>query len=68
MSVAADRPLNWNLLGVSVANPDGHQRRLCALQVAAEHGGRVVPVTLPQAMTIRAFRSPAAPPVEFTPV
>jgi N-acyl-D-aspartate/D-glutamate deacylase len=53
MSVAADRPLNWNLLGVSAANPDGHQRQLRASAISAERGGRVVALTLPQAMKIR---------------
>ncbi len=53
MSVAADRPLNWNLLGVSAANPEGHQRQLRAYQAAAQRGGRVVALTLPQAMKIR---------------
>jgi N-acyl-D-aspartate/D-glutamate deacylase len=53
MSVAADRPLNWNLLGVSAANPGGHQRQLRASEVAAERGGRVIALTLPHAMKIR---------------
>ncbi|MGB9303465.1 MAG: amidohydrolase family protein, partial [Mycobacterium sp.] len=53
MSVAADRPLNWNLLGVSAANPDGHQRQLRASGISAERGGRVVALTLPQGMKIR---------------
>ena len=53
MSVAAGRPLNWNLLGVTAANPAGHQKQLRAYDVSAQRGGRVVALTLPQAMKIR---------------
>ncbi|OBG41455.1 amidohydrolase family protein [Mycobacterium sp. E3198] len=53
MSVAANRPLNWNLLGVSAANPAGHEKQLRAYEASARRGGRVVALTLPQAMKIR---------------
>ena len=53
MSRAADRPLNWNVLGVSAANPEGHEKQLRASKVAAEHGGRIVALTLPHSTKIR---------------
>ena len=53
MSKAADRPLNWNVLGVSAGNPEGHEKQLRASEVAAEHGGRIVALTLPHSTKIR---------------
>lgn len=53
MSVAGGRPVNWNVLGVSALNPDGHDRQLAASDYAADRGARVVALTLPHSMRIR---------------
>ena len=41
------------MLGVSAANPAGHEKQLRASEVAAERGGRVVALTLPHSTKIR---------------
>ncbi|MGH2683841.1 MAG: N-acyl-D-amino-acid deacylase family protein [Actinomycetota bacterium] len=53
MSAAGNRPLNWNILGVSARNPDGPASQLEASDHAAARGGRVVALTLPHSMKIR---------------
>ena len=53
MSKAADRPLNWNVLGVSAADPDGCAHQLEASSTAASRGATVVALTLPHSMQIR---------------
>ena len=46
MSISASRPLNWNVLG---ATKEGmHLRQLTASDRAAEQGGRVVALTMPE--------------------
>ena len=53
MSRRAQRPVNWNVLGVGAANRDFVDSQLAASTYAAGHGGRVVALTLPHTMRIR---------------
>jgi N-acyl-D-aspartate/D-glutamate deacylase len=53
MSVAAQRPLNWNMLQVFAGNRDVQDAQLRASDYATELGGRVVALTLPSTGTIR---------------
>jgi len=53
MSLLADRPVNWNVLGVSSMNPDGAWTQLAAGSAAADRGATVVALTLPHTMQIR---------------
>ncbi len=53
MSLLADRPVNWNVLGVSAMNPDGAWDQLAAGTAAARRGATVVALTLPHTMQLR---------------
>ena len=53
MSLAADRPLNWNLLG-SLASEEIYEQQLEASDLAAASGAHVVALTLPDMMRMRA--------------
>jgi N-acyl-D-aspartate/D-glutamate deacylase len=53
MSLLADRPVNWNVLGVSAMNPDAASSQLAAGTAAAARGATVVALTLPHTMQIR---------------
>jgi len=53
MSLLADRPVNWNVLGVSAMNPDAAWSQLAAGTAAAERGATVVALTLPHTMQLR---------------
>jgi N-acyl-D-aspartate/D-glutamate deacylase len=53
MSLAAGRPLNWNVLTVVSYGRDAYLRQLAASDHAAARGARVVALTLPQVMTLR---------------
>jgi N-acyl-D-aspartate/D-glutamate deacylase len=47
MTVAAGRPLNWNVLTVDAAVPERVPRQLSASDRAREAGGRIVALTMP---------------------
>lgn len=53
LSLAADRPLNWNALGVDGRNPESHLAQLAASDRAAERGATVVALTLPDLVRFR---------------
>jgi N-acyl-D-aspartate/D-glutamate deacylase len=53
MSLLADRPVNWNVLGVSAMNPDGAWSQLAAGSAAAARGATVLALTLPHSMQVR---------------
>jgi N-acyl-D-aspartate/D-glutamate deacylase len=53
MSVAAQRPLNWNLLLVNSQNQEEVTGKLQSADYAAARGGRVVPLTMPVNIPVR---------------
>jgi len=53
MSVAAARPLNWNLLTVIAFAREGVEAQLAASDHAKAQGGEVIALTLPQLMSLR---------------
>jgi N-acyl-D-aspartate/D-glutamate deacylase len=58
MSAAAQRPLNWNVLGVNAKNLKEAEGKLEAGDYAREHGGRVVALTVPMSFPVYlSFRS-----------
>jgi N-acyl-D-aspartate/D-glutamate deacylase len=53
MSLAANRPLNWNVLGVASYAPKASEAQLAASDYAAARGARVVALTPSQVMKLR---------------
>ncbi len=47
MSLEAQRPLNWNVLGIDSKDPERYRHQLGASKRAAERGARVVALTMP---------------------
>ena len=55
MSLAANRPLNWNLLG-SLSPVEIYEQQLTACDLARARGARVVALALPDVLRLRANR------------
>ena len=53
LSVAAQRPLNWNILQVNHSNLEGCERLLAAGDAARAKGGKVVALTIPMSFPVR---------------
>jgi N-acyl-D-aspartate/D-glutamate deacylase len=53
LSLAANRPINWNALGVISSDPEGHWDKLAVSSLAAERGATVVALAVPAAMQTR---------------
>jgi N-acyl-D-aspartate/D-glutamate deacylase len=53
LSLAANRPINWNALGVISSEPDAHWQRLDASSAAATRGATVVALAVPDAVKAR---------------
>ena len=53
ISLAANRPVNWNVLAPSSHNVEMVDQQLAATDIAREMGAEVIALTVPQPMTIR---------------
>lgn len=53
ISLAANRPVNWNVLVPNAANIDHAKNQLAATDIARKRGAEVIALTVPQPMTIR---------------
>ena len=53
ISLAANRPVNWNVLAPSAGNAELVEAQLSATDYARERGAEVVALTVPQAMQVR---------------
>jgi len=53
VSLAANRPVNWNVLAPTSANPQLIEEQLSATDYARERGAEVLALTVPQPITVR---------------
>ena len=47
ISLAGQRPLNWNVLTVDAARPDDYKSQIAALETCNERGAKVIALTMP---------------------
>ncbi len=53
ISLAANRPVNWNVLVANAGNMANTESQLAATDIARKRGAEVIALTVPQPMTIR---------------
>jgi len=53
LSLAAQRPVNWNVLAANGAAPEAAEQQLSATDYARERGAEVIALTVPQAVKVR---------------
>jgi len=53
VSLAANRPVNWNVMAVSAGNEELQDQQLATTDYARERGAEILALTVPQAMTVR---------------
>jgi N-acyl-D-aspartate/D-glutamate deacylase len=53
LSVAAQRPLNWNILTVTAGNAEDGKAKLAAGDAAKAKGGKVIALTIPHSFGVR---------------
>ena len=53
VSLAANRPVNWNVMAVSAGNEEMQQQQLSTTDYARARGAEIIALTVPQAMSVR---------------
>ena len=53
LSLAANRPVNWNVMAANAQNSASTERQLAATDIARARGAEVIALTVPQPMRIR---------------
>jgi len=53
VSLAANRPVNWNVMAVTAGNKELIDQQLATTDYARERGAEILALTVPQSMTVR---------------